>query len=229
MGDVLKLAGTGTLIAYDGAYYILTAAHVWHNILKKADKLGITLRETYDHACLIETTTIVAFGPDIPSDWTEWGPDIVFLRIPAVRVGEIKAFRVFYSLPSERKSAFRGEHTEARLLLGTPEALGTYSQNHASVQMMSFWVAPPTCHARNGFDYLDVKARLPPPSNVESFGGVSGGGLWKVKVYGDPATGEIHSEAILDGVAFWEQDVKGGSGVVRCHGPESIRFALTMV
>jgi hypothetical protein len=228
-GDVLTLAGTGTLIAYKDAHYILTAAHVWHNALKKADHVGITLRETYDHTCLMDPATIVASGPPVPSDWTEWGPDIVFLRIPAVRVGEIKVFRVFYSLASEEKSLFKGEHTEARLLLGTPEALGTYKKNHASVQMTPFWVAPPTCSMHNAFDYLDVNARLPPPSDVNSFGGVSGGGLWRVKVYSDPATGEIHSEAILNGVAFWAYEVKGGAGTVRCHGPESIRVALTMV
>jgi hypothetical protein len=217
-GDVLKLAGTGTLIAYKDAHYILTASHVWHHVLKRADKLGITLRENDDHTCLLETRTIVASGPPMPAPWNEWGPDIIFLRIPAARVGEIKAFRVFYSLPPEEKSAFRGEHTAARLLVGTPEALGRYTQNHASVQMMHFWVAPPTCHARNGFDYLDVAARLPPPSDVESFGGISGGGLWQVKIYSDPATEKIDSEAILEGVAFWAQDVSVGSGVVRCHG-----------
>src|SRR6202050_3878053 len=227
-GDVLKLAGTGTLIAYKEANYILTASHVWRDVLEKADRLGITLREIYDHRCLMETETIVASGPAMPNAWNEWGPDIVFLRIPTVRVGEIKAFRAFHRLPSEEKSWPKGEHTEARLLVGVPEALGTYKQNHASVQMMHLWVAPPTHHARNGFDYLDVEARLPLPSKVESFGGMSGGGLWKVKIYSDPVTGKIDSEAILDGMAFWARDVKDGSGVVRCHGPESIRSALTV-
>ncbi|WP_263358639.1 hypothetical protein [Acidicapsa ligni] len=146
-----------------------------------------------------------------------------------MRVGEIKAFRVFYSLPSEDKSLFKDEHVEAGLLLGTPEALGTYKKNHASVQMTPFWVAPPICYVENGFDYLDVNARLPPPSDVNSFGGVSGGGLWRIKVYSDPTNGEIHSEAILNGVAFWAYEVKGGAGRVRCHGSESIRVALTMV
>ena len=226
-GDVLKLAGTGTLIAYKDANYILTAAHVWHDVLEKADRLGITLREVYDHKCLMETETIIASGPDRPNAWNEWGPDVVFLRIPTVRVGEIKAFRAFYRLPSEEKSVLKGEHTKSHLLVGTPEALGTYKQNHASVQTMHLWVTPPIRYARNGFDYLDVEARLPPPSKVESLGGMSGGGLWKVKIYSDPVTGNIVSEAALDGVAFWERDVKDGSGVVRCHGPESIRSALT--
>jgi hypothetical protein len=44
-GDLLSLAGTGTLVASGDGHYILTAAHVWHEVLKKADKVGITLRE----------------------------------------------------------------------------------------------------------------------------------------------------------------------------------------
>ncbi len=59
-GDLLSLAGTGTLVAYGDAHYILTAAHVWHEVLKKADKVGITLREVHDHTCLMETQTLVA-------------------------------------------------------------------------------------------------------------------------------------------------------------------------
>jgi hypothetical protein len=54
-GDLLSLAGTGTLVAYGDAHYNLTAAHVWHEVLKKADKVGITLREVHDHTCLMET------------------------------------------------------------------------------------------------------------------------------------------------------------------------------
>jgi len=225
MGDVLALAGTGTLIAYESGHYILTAAHVWHKVLKGADKVGITLRETYDHTCLLERQTIVVSGPPIRSSWTEWGPDLIFLRIPDVRVGEIEAFRVFYRLESKEKPVPGREYTEARLLLGTPGALGIYRQNHASVQMTPFWVTQPIRHDREEFDYLDVHARLPPPSTVESFGGVSGGGLWRVKVYSDPATGQLDSTAVLEGVAFYEFDVQRGTGTIRCHGRKSIDAA----
>jgi hypothetical protein len=226
IGDVLTLAGTGTLIFYKDAHYILTAAHVWHKVLKGADKVGITLRETYDHTCLIERENIAVSELQKPSSWTEWGPDLIFLRIPDVRVGEIEAFRVFYSLGTQEKPVPGGEYTEARLLLGTPGALGIYRQNHASVQMTPFWVAPPVRHDHDGFDYLDVQARLPPPSTVDSFGGVSGGGLWRVKVYSDPATGQLDSIAILEGVAFYAFNVQGGAGTVRCHGLKSIDAAV---
>src|ERR1019366_9764793 len=47
-GDHLQLAGTGSLLTSGGSHYILTAAHVWHEVLKSADKIGITLEENID-------------------------------------------------------------------------------------------------------------------------------------------------------------------------------------
>jgi len=225
MGDDLALAGTGTLIACGEGHYILTAAHVWHKVLKGADKVGITLRETHDHVCLFEREIIVVSGPARTNSWTEWGPDLIFMRIPDVHVAAIEAFRVFYRLDAKEKPLPAEEYTEAHLLLGTPGALGIYRQNHASVQLIPFWVPPPVHHAHDGIDYLDVHVRLPPPNTVESFGGVSGGGLWRVKVYSDPATGQIDSAAILEGVAFYEFNVREGEGTIRCHGRKSIDTA----
>src|SRR5216683_422182 len=46
-GNVLRLAGSGTLLAKGESHYILTAAHVWHELLKRADYVGITLREVH--------------------------------------------------------------------------------------------------------------------------------------------------------------------------------------
>jgi hypothetical protein len=225
-GDVLTLGGTGTLVTDGPAHYILTAAHVWHKALKRADKLGVTLRETLDHRCLIDVGKLVPLGPERPSSWNEWGPDIIFLRIPEARVGEIKAFRVFYGLHLVEQSTYKGEHTQTYLLAGTPHALGTFTQNHASVQIMGFWVGLPTLYEHGSWDYFEMKATIPPPSDAGSFGGVSGGGLWKVQIYGDPSSDAISSKAFLEGVAFYEFDVVEGSGTIRCHGPATIRMVV---
>ena len=60
---------------------------------------------------------------------------------------------------------------------------------------------------------------------MDSFGGVSGGGLWKVRVYSDLATGKLESVATLEGVAFYAFGVKDGAGMVRCHRLESVSVA----
>jgi hypothetical protein len=225
-GDVLKLAGSGTLFAKVDAHYILTAAHVWHEMLKHADHVGVTLREVYDHTCLLQVDSIVAYEPEHPASWTAWGPDIVLLRIPEVRVGEIKAFKVFYEMDAALKGLVTHDRNETYVLIGTPIALGSYTQNHASVQLLAMWVGTPKLHIHEGWDYFDVKAALHPPSETSTFGGVSGGGLWRVQIYNPPGTERIDAAVVLEGVAFYELGTTKGEGMIRCHGVESIRKAL---
>src|SRR6266566_7464835 len=94
----LQLAGSGTLVQVGDSLYVLTAAHVWEEVLKSASKIGITLPEDLNHRFLMDIDTIVPVGaPKLPK-WTEWGPDIIFLRIPPECVVAIKPFRVFYNL-----------------------------------------------------------------------------------------------------------------------------------
>src|SRR5882724_13711762 len=45
----LALAGTGTLVVIDKAHFILTARHVWDEVLSTADKIGLTLKAEIDH------------------------------------------------------------------------------------------------------------------------------------------------------------------------------------
>jgi hypothetical protein len=183
-GDILKLAGTGTFVSYENRYYILTAAHVWHKKLKPAQRVGITLREDLQHRHFIETKNIAFSGPTRNTPWGEWGPDIICLLIPDVDVNTIKAFRSFNSFSIQESAAVNRRHMEAYFLIGTPERLGVYSQNQASVQTVISRVIPPTVHTENGYDYREVELQLQDQA-VDSFGGISGGGLWKVKIYAD--------------------------------------------
>jgi hypothetical protein len=221
------LAGSGTLVAVGNSHYILTAAHVWEE-LKRAKRLGISLILTgEDHSFMIDTNVIVPHEPGIPAAWTEWGPDIVFLRIPPIFVGSIEARRVFYRLPEENSLFVHANRHEAFLLLGAP---GGLTQEHWSAQLQAMWTQLPVLQEREGYDYLDVQSRLPVPATWNiSFKGVSGGGLWKVQVYGDSSTGKIDSKAILQGVAFWQHGVQCGSGFIRCLGPETIRMVMPTV
>jgi len=229
-GDVLTLAGTGTLVAVGEGHYILTAHHVWDKVLRGASsKLGISLREGDDHRYFMDIKAIVPFGLPRPAQWNEWGPDVVFLRIPPAHVGDIGAFRVFYRLPEPQNQCVVVDSIETRLLMGTPHDLGTFTQTHASVQILALNVRQPTSHERGGMDYLDVEARPADSIRVTSFGGFSGGGLWLVDIYTNPTTGKIDSVARLEGVAFYELGVADGQGTIRCHGRDSIEAAMAKI
>jgi hypothetical protein len=67
-------------------------------------------------------------------------------------------------------------------------------------------VAPPA----NGFDYIELGCDRSSSASVpDSFGGVSGGGVWKVEIDSpDGSAGsEILGEVILCGVAFYQGDI----------------------
>jgi hypothetical protein len=225
-GDLLELAGSGTYLRKGERYFILTAAHVWHEMLKDSDFVGVTLREVDDPRCLIETNAISPRGPARPAVWNDLGPDIIALEIPSSRVGEIKAFRGFYEMDGGLKAMVNIDRSEAYLLVGTPCELGTFTQTHASVQLIGLWDGAPKTFKAGEWDYVDFKARLHPDTPAGSFGGVSGGGLWRVQIYPHPETGEVESTVALEGVAFWEHGTSGGQGMIRCHGVESVQKIL---
>jgi hypothetical protein len=100
--ELLKFAGTGSLVLVDDSPGILTAAHVWE-VLKSAVKMGITLTDKINHKCLIDVPAVVPTIIRGSDGWDEWGPDLAFLRIPVELVGGIKAFQVFEDLKAPPK------------------------------------------------------------------------------------------------------------------------------
>jgi len=221
------LAGTGTLVYVGDSYYILTAAHVWEEVLKSAVKLGITLTENRDHQNLTE---VYAFVPAIfkPEDsrWNEWGPDLAMLRIPPMRVGGIMASQVFEYLNAPPKH-LNVDCLECWVAMGTPKELGIFTQNHAEVQISGRFVDV-KYHHRGEYDYYDFQMDTTSPDMPKSFGGFSGGGLWRVMVYCSRETGEIDWARRLKGVTFYEFPIENGYRVLRSHGPESITTVAGM-
>jgi hypothetical protein len=61
-----------------------------------------------------------------------------------------------------------------------------------------------------------------------SFGGVSGGGLWKVEIDspdGRPGNEQL-GEVTFAGVAFYQGEIDSQCPYVRCHGPLSVYSKL---
>ena len=225
-GERLYFAGSGTFIREGDRYFILTARHVWQDSLKNGNAVGVTLREVDDHRCFIETKAITPYGPALSTPRTNIGPDIVALEIPPSAVGTIKAMRGFYEMDGGLKAMVNGSRNEAYLLMGTPEVLGTYTPQHASVQIHGMWDGAISPFTEGEWDYFDFNGALPEGTPGNTFGGVSGGGLWRVQIYPHPEKDEVASTVVLEGVAFYELGTTRGKGVIRCHGVNSIRGVL---
>jgi hypothetical protein len=112
--------------------------------------------------------------------------------------------------------------------MGAPALYGTYTSDSAipEIQGMNVFqrtgIFLPSTPPRpsNEFDFIELPIDMTQPYVVSNFGGVSGGGLWRVYFYRG-ADGQIQNFKVLDGVAYWQTDDIWGLAV-RCHGPQSI-------
>jgi hypothetical protein len=216
----VKFVGSGSLVFVNNSHFILTAAHVW-DALQSAPVLGITVTDNINHKFQIPIPTIVSTTLQPENlDWNEWGPDLALLRIPPEQVGGIKAFQVFEHIMAPRK-VLNVETLEVWVAVGAPGEFGKFTPTHADLQISGRFVGPSP--VTNGqYDYFDFELDSSAPDMPKSWGGMSGGGLWRVLVYYSPETGKIDWTQRLWGVIFWQFPLKNGYRIVRSHGYQSI-------
>jgi hypothetical protein len=228
--DSPRPCGTATLVIVDDQHYFLTAAHVWKE-LQKVEAIGITLVPNMDHCFAIPTQHLTATGPPKPAAEKD-GPDIVLLKIPTAKLGEIKARKSFYSLrPVVKKPQVDVVAIEVLILLGAPgEAAALKTPVNLDMTIQAIMANPKAKKFTKGpYDYIDSKEIFGAYGFPTSYGGFSGGGLWHVYVYLDSKTGERAERSRLAGMAFYEFPAKRKYRVIRCHGARSIDVIKRML
>ncbi len=88
------------------------------------------------------------------------------------------------------------------------------------------FLGPEKRQDRDGLDYLDFEMDLRFRGLPRNFGGVSGGGLWRVLLYCSPETDEIDWKMSLHGVAYYQLPIVDKHRDIRCHGPVSIHRVI---
>jgi hypothetical protein len=243
-----ELVGSGTFIAWDDQFGILTAHHVPQNPLDSArrfdftssQKLGFSLvehahrfeREMY-HFRLVDVATPV--DPRDPGR----GPDLAVIHLGHKGLAEgIAARKLFYKIsdrPEERLTsslrddgifvvcgAAKEEEREGEPELGfsqvTVESLATYYGGLVRPDSQRF--------QRDGYGYVDMAVRYPGVDNPpRSFGGVSGGGLWRIPVEpgpDDPTRYIVDGDPVLAGLVFYQGVVDEHRGFLRCHAGDGV-------
>jgi len=226
-GERLAFCGSGILVRDSSSHYLLTAAHVWEDRLSHAEDIGVTVQEGIDHCFRVHRDSLAALGPVRPGTEPERGPDLVFLRLPEERVGGIEAFRSFYNLDRERPG-IKVAGAGTRLLIGAPKELGEFTETHATVCISGLFTEVRSApYVIGDYDYIDLDVDLSMAGVPQNFGGVSGSGLWSVDLFESPEPGRIGWSFRLEGVAFYQFGVVDGHRTIRCHGPRSIRNAMT--
>ena len=77
-------------------------------------------------------------------------------------------------------------------------------------------------HSR--FDYIDLGLDATAAGALETYGGMSGSGVWRVRLLCNQS-GQLvwrPNELSLEGVAFYESPVADGHMFIRCHGRKSL-------
>jgi hypothetical protein len=219
--------GSGTLVEFSGIRGVVTAAHVAEYIcgMQEVGLLLFSPGKTAEALSLkgevLDATYVrgPSYGPE--------GPDLAFLRLPQEvedRVAATKAF--FNSAVRWHRPQGRNDQEQLFVLTGLlAEAAidhGIVGGSHKSEQSAIIATGRLADHRKDqsGVDLLDFHRDQdpdnPPP---DSYGGVSGGGLWRVR---DEELGNT-----LIGVAYYENEAdQTGHRVIKCHWPLSVHEVL---
>lgn len=117
--------------------------------------------------------------------------------------------------------ALNVEAVEVWVAMGAPGELGRFTPTHADLQISGRFVGPYVV-THDQYDYFDFEVDSSSADMPKSWGGMSGGGLWRVLVYRSLDTGKIDWAQRLRGVIFWQSALNNGFRVLRSHGQQSI-------
>jgi hypothetical protein len=228
-----EVSGSGTLVTIDGVRGILTAAHVvrhWHDSQPKDQRpkrLGIVPGRS---ASALVEEPLAHFDDFVtePGDPKEFGPDLAFVRIPSPSgfLATLIAEKSFYDLtaPGVADRIVFITRTGPMASCGVVAEKTERSNGQTTINSTVFLVTEPQSFEREGYDYVDVRSRRSlEPNTPNSFGGVSGSGLWRFSI-AKLSESEIKPfDFHLAGVAFYQlPDTNDGIATVRFHGPRSI-------
>ena len=227
--DEFALIGSGTLIEIEGRKGILTAHHVITE-LKKYTQLGLSLLP-YEHRYAIPTnhlSIIEVAKPYINSI----RPDLSVIILPETSIGRLLAHKSFWNISRWRENVLLKPVDPVEgvwIVYGFPAELTTNKiptkgfEEIKSYHSICGYAPIEKYYEEEEFDYLDVSVSYMGRVDLpQSFGGLSGGGLWQAPFFRSEH-GELQNrDPILAGMAFYQTDIKENKRYIICHGRNSI-------
>ena len=228
--ETAESAGSGTLVKVGKVYGILTAAHVLTRLptsgvvglvrvsrfARGLQKLGFEMGQTH---------SVVLPGKEGPD-----GPDIGFLPLPLNKAVELEATSTFRNLdyaaqrlqenPIPAKYVFDG--IIGILAERTKKIRAEFGMRMEFESRYQFGTTSllPDAHG------LDRCLFTPGPTDMvpypESYGGTSGGGLWRTYCHVDSNGKQQVAENRLVGVPYYQSEKVGEKRLLYCHGPRTI-------
>jgi hypothetical protein len=220
--------GSCTFVEFEGRHYLLTAAHVWEG-LKPFGHIGITVRRTASPPVRICTQDLrpIVVGKRENDVWNEWGPDLAFLELSDSDAENLMTYKSFCNLGNrhELKSVPLQEIGNAAwVIVGFPEEQIKQIGNNFVFEMRAGFCPAVRLHIHSQFDYVDLGINTRISSALGTHVGMSGSGLWRVRIIRNQAghLTWLPKELSLEGVAFWQEPIVDGHRIIRCHGRKSL-------
>jgi hypothetical protein len=235
--------GSGTLVKLDGLLGILTAEHVLNppDREKFNNDSSSQVMQTTDNDGRIGARWIKVQYLDwwrTSRENNQWGPDLGFILLPAADpfTRSLDAKKTFCDLSFRTTDKLRAGSSKSGFFAFAgyiDEERRPIPPSHGFdggeiLYGYAFPTGPrenPIEPPENGYDYIELGTdRASSTTMPNSFGGVSGGGLWKVEINsrdGMPGNEEL-GEVTFCGVVYYEYEINTQNPYVRCHGPVSV-------
>lgn len=241
-----EFIGSGTFVSWKNKFGILTAEHVTNNPISSKLKCRFNANSeqilqlifaSQPHALGFEMRYLqnVTLGERESDEFG--GPDAsVIILHECSQLGIIKGIKSFWQLDNRKNEKVDEALDEGNfaVIAGCPaERLAEIDTQFGKIPSVRGIAAVPTKRSKyfteGGYDYVETSlglGRLTGSNFIGSYKGVSGGGLWRVKIGKHPSESKIITRPFLAGVNFWQGDEVEGVRIIRSHGPKTIYESL---
>jgi hypothetical protein len=219
------------LIDIEGHRGVLTAKHV-ADCLKYSEKIGLVFSSNL-HGCEIEKNYIQIINVQ-GSSLESKDLDLSIIIIPDNFLGTIRAHKSFFNISLHRNTILQSSvvtNDGIWALCGLPGEYETTEEPQQGFDVV--YVYTFSCIFMNKieneyrcdeYDLLTARISYDNADRTvvpDSFGGVSGGGLWKFELYRVDGRSEVRNNMLL-GVAFYQTALNDNTRYIRFYGWNSI-------
>ncbi len=228
----LAQIGSGTFVRVGDIHGILTAYHC-AELLSGEYLLGLSVAPEGREQNFTINPNSLSIVPIAKPVSEEFGPDLAFIGIADWdKIATIKASKSFYDLMFDRALMLEQppeNDSSAWYVCGVPNV--TFLPTNSEAGFEHAFEFMELCglggidrvFERNGYDYGEMhfpasEGDVPP----ESFGGMSGGGLWQVPWPPSSGSAESIPDMLLAGVIYYQGTTEEGLRFLRNHFRVSI-------
>ena len=224
----VRPVGSGSLVTFDGRYFILTATHVWAELESSAIVYYTEIGEIPHAACLHrESLTATSLADNLIREPGPFDADLTLLGLHRADSRKMGARLSFFPLVREGSGSM-----DDWVLVGIPGVLAHRDPaqiNTLLFELRAIFVATLADEERDGLDFLKSRPFPDPLSPIKDYRGLSGGGLWSVQYYPEKMADERYN-VFLIGVNFYQaaEEIRSLGGKAIKKLVQKVRGGATM-